>query len=301
VPTRRIRRNCVLRVSRPPSNASRTARFGLEPERRTADTPGRMLLRRLALPSAVVVAAAVAGCGATRDDRHTGTPVAAVRAWDVPAPYLPPPDPSSLARRTAAPTPAEPATDPVAAAQTPAHRAAAPRRPGPGGAASGAPSDAQVAADLRQAYGGKAGADLDQAAIDSAGYAIIPPTAPAKLVALMQGANEVARKPYVYGGGHGRNPNEIWTDSAYDCSGSVSYALAAAGYLDGPVDSTTLMSFGQPGPGTWVTIFANGGHTFMVVAGLRFDTSGRQVTGTRWQSANARSYAGFAVRHPIGL
>ena len=98
-----------------------------------------------------------------------------------------------------------------------------------------------------------------------------------------------------------RNPHEIWEDSAYDCSGSVSYALAAAGYLDGPEASTALMSFGRPGPGKWVSIYANAGHAFMVVAGLRFDTSGRQATGTRWQDARGRSYAGFTVRHPPGL
>jgi hypothetical protein len=120
-------------------------------------------------------------------------------------------------------------------------------------------------------------------------------------VAIMHAANDVARKPYVYGGGHGRNQGEIWFDSAYDCSGSVSYALAAAGLLDGPEDSTSLMRFGKPGPGKWVSIYANAGHAFMVVAGLRFDTSGRQITGTRWQSADARSYAGFTVRHPRGL
>lgn len=120
-------------------------------------------------------------------------------------------------------------------------------------------------------------------------------------MALMHAANDVARKPYVYGGGHGRNVGEVWADSAYDCSGSVSYALAAAGYLRGPETSGTLMSFGKSGPGRWVTIYANAGHAFMVVAGLRFDTSGRQITGTRWQDARARSYAGFTVRHPVGL
>jgi hypothetical protein len=81
----------------------------------------------------------------------------------------------------------------------------------------------------------------------------------------------------------------------------VSYALAAAGYLKGPMVSGALATWGKPGPGKWVTIYANGGHAFMVVAGLRFDTSGRQITGTRWQSADARSYAGFSVRHPAGL
>ncbi|HEU4974535.1 MAG TPA: hypothetical protein VFT50_05555 [Baekduia sp.] len=252
-----------------------------------------MPARRLLLPC--LAAATVAGCGGSG---APAPPAATVHAWDVRAPYLPPPDPATLPR------------DAPAATNRRASHAASPGDAGAAGRtafdagpspAAGAPTDAQVAADLREAYGGAAGDDLDRAAIDADGLAVIPSTAPARLVALMQGANEVARKPYVYGGGHGRNADEIWTDTAYDCSGSVSYALAAAGYLDGPVDSTTLMSFGRPGPGRWVTIYANGGHTFMVVAGLRFDTSGRQVTGTRWQPADGRSYAGFVVRHPLGL
>jgi len=236
------------------------------------------MLRRLVLPCLLLCAALLTACGA-------GAPSGEVQAWKVGAPYLPPPDPAARTQaRTPAATPAAPAAEP--SAKTPA---------------GGAPTDAQVAADLRQAYGGKQGENLNQAAINSSGLAIIPDTAPRKLVALMHAANDVAHKPYVYGGGHGRVAGEVWTDSAYDCSGSVSYALAAAGYLEGPETSGTLMSFGKPGPGKWVTILANAGHTFMVVAGLRFDTSGRQDTGTRWQPADARSYAGFTVRHPVGL
>jgi cell wall-associated NlpC family hydrolase len=238
------------------------------------------MLRRAVFPCLLAVAALLGACGGA------GPSGGSVQAWKVDDPYLPPPDPSSYAHAKKA-APAAPAAAPLPAAEQ------AP--------ASGAPSDAQVEADLRQAYGGKGGANLDQAAIGANGLAIIPDTAPRKLVALMHAANDVARKPYVYGGGHGRVAGEIWTDSAYDCSGSVSYALASAGYLDGPETSGTLMRFGKPGPGKWVTIYANAGHTFMVVAGLRFDTSGRQNTGTRWQPADARSYAGFTVRHPVGL
>jgi cell wall-associated NlpC family hydrolase len=243
---------------------------------------------------ALACAALLAACGVGGDggDGGDGGASGRVQAWKVPAPYLPPPDPASLTRARS--TEAQPAGAP---AGTTAH--ALPSQPGT--PASGAPSDDQVRADLEEAYGGKGGTDLDQAAIGANGLAIIPDTAPRRLVALMHAANDVARKPYVYGGGHGRNAGEIWADSAYDCSGSVSYALAAAGYLDGPQTSGTLMSFGKPGPGRWVTIYANAGHAFMVVAGLRFDTSGRQVTGTRWQDAKARSYAGFTVRHPAGL
>jgi hypothetical protein len=240
------------------------------------------MLRRLALPCLLASAVLLSACGAS------GTGGGQVQAWDVEDPYLPPPDPASYAKAKAKPAVKSPAAEKVAVTDGQAP-------------ATGAPSDAQVEADLREAYGGKGGANLDQAAIGANGLAIIPDTAPRKLVALMHAANDVARKPYVYGGGHGRVAGEIWTDSAYDCSGSVSYALASAGYLDGPETSGTLMSFGKPGPGKWVTIFANAGHTFMVVAGLRFDTSGRQNTGTRWQPADARSYAGFTVRHPVGL
>jgi cell wall-associated NlpC family hydrolase len=117
---------------------------------------------------------------------------------------------------------------------------------------------------------------------------------------IIRAANQVARKPYVYGGGHGRFAGETFTDSAYDCSGSISYALASAGYIESPMVSGALARWGRAGPGKWVTIYANDGHAFMVVAGLRFDTSGRQITGTRWQD-EGRSVAGFVVRHPPGL
>jgi cell wall-associated NlpC family hydrolase len=245
--------------------------------------------RLLPLLAALVGACALTSCGST-------TASGRLQAWNLPAPYLPPPDPGAY-RATAGGGPSTSAT-PAGAAPSTTSRPA-PRTPD--APAGGAPSDAEVKAELEQAYGGKAGTNLNQAAISSQGLAIIPETAPPKLVALMHAANDVARKPYVYGGGHGRNAGEIWTDSAYDCSGSVSYALAAAGYLKGPMVSGDLAGWGKPGPGKWVTIYANGGHAFMVVAGLRFDTSGRQRTGTRWQPADARSYAGFAVRHPPGL
>ena len=113
---------------------------------------------------------------------------------------------------------------------------------------------------------------------------------------MIAAGNAIAGLPYLYGGGHGS-----FQANAYDCSGSVSYALAAAGLVSSPLDSTAFESWGEPGQGRWITVYANAGHAFMVVAGLRFDTSGRQVTGTRWQDAKARSYTGFTVRHPVGL
>ena len=237
-------------------------------------------MRSAAAPCGLAVVA-LTGCG--------GEPAAVrLQPWALGVPYLPPPDPGAYRM------PAGAAVAPSPAPATAGEGAAAP--------ASGAPSDAQVVQELKRAYGDAGGADLNRAAIDANGLAVIPENAPPKLVALMHAANDVARKPYVYGGGHGgADKEEIWRDSAYDCSGSVSYALAAAGYLDGPMASGPMMTWGKPGPGKWVSIFANEGHAFMVVAGLRFDTSGRQRTGTRWQPAGARSYAGFVVRHPEGL
>jgi cell wall-associated NlpC family hydrolase len=127
------------------------------------------------------------------------------------------------------------------------------------------------------------------------GTAVAPRGVPGVVLAVIAAGNEIATKPYKWGGGHG-----AWRDSGYDCSGSVSFALAGAGLLESPLNSTGFMKYGEPGRGRWITILANDGHMFMVVAGLRFDTSGAQG-GTRWQPMNGRSYAGFTVRHPPGL
>ena len=101
--------------------------------------------------------------------------------------------------------------------------------------------------------------------------------------------------PYRYGGGHGS-----FQDSAYDCSGSVSYVLHAAGKLRAPLDSGHLMSWGRPGPGRYITVYANAGHAYMVIRGRRFDTSARSTAGSRWSRAD-RSSGGYVVRHPAGL
>jgi len=127
------------------------------------------------------------------------------------------------------------------------------------------------------------------------GLAIPPAGAPAKVKAVIAAANEIAHKPYRYGGGHGS-----WKDSGYDCSGSVSYALHGGGLLKSPMPSGSFTSWGDAGEGEWITLYAHGGHIYMTVAGLRFDTSGRAKTGSRWQSA-PRSPSGFTVRHPEGL
>ncbi len=134
-----------------------------------------------------------------------------------------------------------------------------------------------------------------RAGLDGRGDAIPPSGAPQTVAQVVEAANLIARKPYVYGGGHG-----AWRDRGYDCSGSVSFALAGAGLLDRPLDSSGFMRWGSKGPGRWITIYANPGHMFMVVAGLRFDTSGRADGGTRWQEG-MRGGGSYAVRHPAGL
>jgi peptidoglycan hydrolase-like protein with peptidoglycan-binding domain len=118
---------------------------------------------------------------------------------------------------------------------------------------------------------------------------------PQRVRAIIAAGDRIAGMPYKYGGGHGQ-----WEDSGYDCSGSVSYALHGAGLLDSALTSGGFMSWGAPGKGRWVTIYANPGHVYMVVAGRRFDTSGRDESGSRWQS-RSRSTAGYTVRHPPGL
>jgi peptidoglycan hydrolase-like protein with peptidoglycan-binding domain len=106
--------------------------------------------------------------------------------------------------------------------------------------------------------------------------------------------DRIATAPYRYGGGHGS-----FNDSGYDCSGSVSYVLHAIGKLSAPLDSTGFMSYGAPGPGKYITIYANSGHVFMTINGRRFDT-GYGGNGNRWASGS-RPTAGFTVRHPPGL
>jgi peptidoglycan hydrolase-like protein with peptidoglycan-binding domain len=135
----------------------------------------------------------------------------------------------------------------------------------------------------------------EEAYLGADGLAVAPASAPEEVKAIIEAGNEIATKPYKYGGGHGR-----WRDSGYDCSGSISYALHGAGLLDSPLDSTGFMSWGERGRGEWVTIRANAGHAYMIVAGLRFDTSARRQTGNRW-SETMRSARGYAGRHPEGL
>ncbi|HWT24573.1 MAG TPA: peptidoglycan-binding protein [Solirubrobacteraceae bacterium] len=168
------------------------------------------------------------------------------------------------------------------------------RRPDVAPAAGGTPAEV-VDPAAAAAAATTATAPVEHATMAPDGTAIAPPSAPEVVKALIAAANEIHDKPYKYGGGHGR-----WIDSGYDCSGSMSYALHGAGLLDVALDSTGFMSWGEPGEGQWVTNYANPGHSYMVIAGLRFDTSGRAEDNTRWDE-EMRDPSGYTVRHPPGL
>ena len=127
------------------------------------------------------------------------------------------------------------------------------------------------------------------------GYAVPPASAPDVVKRVIAAGNAIATTPYKWGGGHAS-----WDDTGYDCSGSVSYALHGGGLLDGALVSGDFAHWGASGRGTWITLYANASHVYMVVAGLRFDTSARSRTGSRW-TTEMRASDGFAVTHPNGL
>ncbi len=148
------------------------------------------------------------------------------------------------------------------------------------------------------------GGAVSKATINSDGTATAPSGAPPAVQAMIAAANQIIDKPYIYAGGHGK-----WNDNGYDCSGAVSFALHGAGMLSSPEDSTELESYGAPGPGKWVTIYADSSHTWIVIAGIAFDTAhyGSTTpsgTGPRWLSdptGNLADGGNYVVRHPAAL
>ena len=136
----------------------------------------------------------------------------------------------------------------------------------------------------------------NQATLTSNLLAIAPVNAPPQVQAIINAGNEIAHLPYIWGGGH-----ETYEDTGYDCSGSISFVLAAAGLLNGTETAGELMSYGDPGPGKWITIYASPGHTFMYIAGLRFDTVALSETGSRWSNRSADDGGTYVARHPAGL
>jgi hypothetical protein len=191
------------------------------------------------------------------------------------------------------------AIDPLAGAAQPQGSAAASApgsvsvQPSGGGALPQPVSDAQIRAEL-QASG--LSANAQQATLTPEGLVIPPVEAPSAVQQVIAAGNQIAHLPYRFGGGHG-----TFEDNAYDCSGSISYVFAAAGLLNTTVTSGELMNWGDPGPGRWITVFANAGHTFMYIAGLRFDTVALAQSGSRWSNRSATERGGFVARHPPGL
>jgi cell wall-associated NlpC family hydrolase len=129
------------------------------------------------------------------------------------------------------------------------------------------------------------------------GRAIAPPSAPPLVKRVIAAANQIRHRPYVWGGGH-----RSWYSRGYDCSGAVSYALHGASLLDVTMVSGQLASWGEAGPGKWITVYANAQHVFMLVAGLRFDTRSDRpgVSGPRWHRAWVDPHE-FVARHPLAL
>lgn len=129
------------------------------------------------------------------------------------------------------------------------------------------------------------------------GRAIPPVNAPAAVKKVIAAANKIRNKPYIYGGGHAR-----WWDEGYDCSGAVSFALRGAGLIDTPMPSGSLAGWGSAGKGKWITVYANGGHAYAVIAGLRWDTAGNNSgTGPSWHKSQRAAASGpFTARHPAG-
>ncbi len=154
--------------------------------------------------------------------------------------------------------------------------------------------EARAAAEAQRAAAA-GNASVGGIAVNTGGMGQPPAGAPAAIAQVIAAGNAIATLPYIWGGGHGS-----FQASGYDCSGSVSYALAAAGLLSSPLDSTGFESWGDPGPGRWITVYANAGHAFMVVAGWRFDTGALSAGGTRW-SQSMTDTSGFVARHPPGL
>jgi hypothetical protein len=156
-------------------------------------------------------------------------------------------------------------------------------------------------ASARCTTGGVTPAEVDictptaKAKLLPTGELIPPKSAPAKVKAVIEAANKIRTKPYVYGGGHAR-----WWDKGYDCSGAVSYALRGGEFLSSPLPSGPMEKWGEDGEGRWITVYSNPGHAYAVIAGYRWDTSGNEgETGPRWHE-DLRDNVGFVARHPTG-
>ena len=258
-----------------------------------------------------VAAIALAGCGTgaigSSGERSASRPQTSASATG-PVAAVVGPGPAPVGKRAAV----KEVADPQEASSYPAPaslRHAPAKTPAKAGAlvvAAGAPSDAEVKRELQQMRAVERTAKQAQQhtlapvpggrSVGGNGTLAIAPSLPEVIQKVIAGANEIADFPYVFGGGHAS-----FVDNAYDCSGSVSYALAAGGLLGAPLTSGELEHWGAPGPGKYITVYANAGHTYMYVAGVMYNTSGRSgIYASRWQ-VGAVDNTGFVARHWPGL
>ena len=248
---------------------------------------------------ALALASALAGCGASHPSGQDPTGAGIAAGPTVGAP----PQKPAAAKEVADPLEAKSYPAPASVHHVPA---ATPAKAGEAIVAAGAPSDAEVRAELQQMKAVEKSARQTRQtrltpvpggqSIGGNGTLPIPVNVPETVQKVVAGANEIADFPYVYGGGHAS-----FVDNAYDCSGSVSYALAAGGLLSAPETSGELEKWGVPGPGRYITVYANAGHTYMYVDGILYDTAGRSgVYASRWLVGTTDN-AGYAVRHWPGL
>jgi cell wall-associated NlpC family hydrolase len=259
--------------------------------------------RTVAIAGALLAIAIAAGCGSSGGSSPSRPVKEAQSRADPPASSDPAPDraPGGSIKEVADPEEARsyPATGPVhhASAKTPAAA-------GEAAVAQGAASEAEIRAELQLLHETEqtAGKTLltkpvpGGQSIGGNGTLPIPKDVPEVVQKVIAGANEIADFPYVYGGGHAS-----FVDNAYDCSGSVSYALAAGGLLSSPEVSGELEHWGVPGPGKYITVYADAGHTYMYVDGVLYDTAGRSgVYASRWL-VGATNNSGYVVRHWPGL
>jgi cell wall-associated NlpC family hydrolase len=272
----------------------------------------------IAVLSAVLVAVALAGCGEATVGAGAKTSTTATKPDPPAAPKQSQTPSASGGTVTTAPASstgagvAKEVADPLEAESDPApasvqHASAAtPTKASAAVVAAGAPSNAEIRSELKQMQAVERSARQSQhlrltpvpggESIGGNGTIPIPTDVPEVIQKVIAGANEIADFPYVYGGGHAS-----FVDNAYDCSGSVSYALAAGGLLSAPETSGQLESWGAPGPGKYITVYANAGHTYMYVDGILYDTAGRSgVYASRWQ-VQPTNNEGYVVRHWPGL
>ena len=264
-------------------------------------TPARTIVAWAGLLAAGVLAGCgEAGVGAPGHSAKASAKVAAVAAVASPAEIM---GATGIAKEVADPQESRSYPAPASVRHKPA---AAPARAGEEVVAAGAPSDAEVRKELAQMHAAERSALHAQRqqltpvaggeSIGGNGTIPIPANVPEVVQKVVAGANAIADFPYVFGGGHAS-----FVDNAYDCSGSVSYALAAAGLLSEPETSGTLESWGVPGPGRYITVYANAGHTYMYVDGMLYDTAGRSgVYASRWL-VGAVDNSGYVARHWPGL